>query len=265
MCSNKIVKYYKETQKGIPIKNFGDIVSPYIVELITGEPVVRVGESYKAKKKEIIYLVCGSILAWADKNSVVWGSGFISADRKVQEKPKSIKAVRGKLSRDILTKQGIRSRKIYGDPVLLLPDYHTQQSNMEYRLGVIPHYADLQLAINLPHFTGDPDVLMININASIQETLDAIWKCEKIISSSLHGLVLADAYGIANGWVEFSDNVLGKGFKFFDYFSGMEGDMPDAPLRINTFTSMLDIWDCIKEPKVHPNFDKFMSVCPFKG
>jgi pyruvyltransferase len=50
--------------------------------------------------------------------------------------------------------------------------------------------------------------------------------CERIVSSSLHGLVIADAYGIPNAWLN-SDGGAGGSrpgggeFKFYDYFASV--------------------------------------------
>ena len=51
-------------------RNFGDIISPYIVKKISGKDSILVNR-YCLKNN---YLVTGSILAMANKNSIIWGS-----------------------------------------------------------------------------------------------------------------------------------------------------------------------------------------------
>ena len=46
-----------------------------------------------------------------------------------------------------------------------------------------------------------------------------IAECRFILSSSLHGLIIADSMGIPNLHVEFGDRLLGDGYKFDDYYS----------------------------------------------
>ena len=58
-----------------------------------------------------------------------------------------------------------------------------------------------------------------------------IAKCEHILSSSLHGLVVADALGIPNGWIKLSDRVVGDGFKFKDYGTAIK--RKHSPIFIN--------------------------------
>lgn len=49
--------------------------------------------------------------------------------------------------------------------------------------------------------------------------IDQILSCEMILSSSLHGIIVADAYGVPNLWCKFTDyEAPGKGFKFKDYY-----------------------------------------------
>jgi len=52
--------------------------------------------------------------------------------------------------------------------------------------------------------------------------LAQIDECEHILSSSLHGLICAQALGIKSRWILLSNNVLGDGFKFRDYASSMD-------------------------------------------
>jgi pyruvyltransferase len=61
------------------------------------------------------------------------------------------------------------------------------------------------------------EIHFIDIQANPFSVIREIDKCQNILSSSLHGLVFADALNIPNAWSELSDRVSGKGFKFRDY------------------------------------------------
>ncbi|HQA91106.1 MAG TPA: hypothetical protein PK316_15725, partial [Sedimentisphaerales bacterium] len=56
--------------------------------------------------------------------------------------------------------------------------------------------------------------------------------CECVLSSSLHGLIVADAFGVPNAWLKLSDKVRGNDFKFRDYYSVYDLDEKVIPLRI---------------------------------
>lgn len=49
-----------------------------------------------------------------------------------------------------------------------------------------------------------------------------------VISSSLHGIIAAEALGVPAVWMEMSDAVEGKGLKFYDYFLGSGRQRSDA-------------------------------------
>lgn len=60
--------------------------------------------------------------------------------------------------------------------------------------------------------------------------VDEIKSCKKIVSSSLHGCIIAESYGIPVEWIVLSDKVLGNGFKFRDYLSATDRKSFDEPL-----------------------------------
>jgi hypothetical protein len=65
-----------------------------------------------------------------------------------------------------------------------------------------------------------PPATIIDVTRPPLEVIAAIAGCERIISSSLHGIVVADAFGLPRRWETF-DRVQGRGFKFHDYSSAL--------------------------------------------
>lgn len=202
--------------------NFGDDINIPLLEALTGKKVIHISQS---KLWRIPRLLCiGSIIEnFVSEKSIIWGSGCIYGDKNIKVKPKKVYAVRGMLSRLVLLKQGIPCPKIYGDPALLLPYIYTPQTEKKYHYGYIPHVVDY----DLPHVKDfrekHPEILFIQFGnyTSWQDVIEQINSCENIISSSLHGLIVSDAYGIPNTRVIFSDQIIGGDFKYKDYFSGV--------------------------------------------
>jgi hypothetical protein len=125
-----------------------------------------------------------------------------------------IRAVRGPYTREQV---GAGCPDVYGDPALLLPRFHVPRFPKMHRVGIVPHYVDYHLVKSIVK-----DCPVINVlNENPIEVADQICECEYIISSSLHGLIVANAYGIPAGWAEFSDDVNGAGFKFHDYYAAI--------------------------------------------
>lgn len=240
--------------------NFGDIVTPYILSNITDEKIEQINKSQFYPYEH--YLVIGSILDRSTENTIIWGSGFISEDSILLGKPKKIYAVRGPKTREKLLNMGIDCPEVYGDPALLLPQIYYPEVEKKYKLGIIPHYIDKNTPW-LNNIAKDYDVKIIDIQVDdplifIREILS----CEKIASSSLHGVITADAYSIPSVWIEFSNNVKGNGFKFFDYFLSV-GRKEEGPLIIKEKITILDVLNNFSNYKIKINLEKLLKACPF--
>jgi len=244
--------------------NFGDNLSTFIVKNITNKEVENIEQPLK---NEIVYMAIGSILRLANRNTIVWGTGYQYLNARVREKPLKICAVRGKLTRNQLINQGFDCPEIYGDPALLCPRYYEPIVTNKFELGVMPHYVDqdsiLLYKLRLDWFRKKSDILFINVYDPIKKVINEINSCEKIISSSLHGLIIADAYGIPSLWMKLSDKVLGKGYKFRDYFSSV-GRKNNEPLILNNDMSIDFILNSFEEYKIQIDLDKLLEACPFK-
>jgi pyruvyltransferase len=242
------------------LNNFGDIITPFILEHLTKKKIIRI--SYPRFCFGAHYFVVGSILDRATKDTIVWGSGFISNNDKCCEKPKEIRSVRGPLTRNELLCQGIDCPEVYGDPALLLPLYYFPKIHKKYKIGIIPHYADKNNSwITKLKNNQDIKIIDIQVNSPIN-LINEVLQCESIASSSLHGIIVADAYNIPSIWVEFSNKVYGNGFKFIDYFMSV-GRTDRKPIHIVEDTSVMELLQNIQSYKININLMKLVECSPF--
>lgn len=204
-------------------RNFGDELNVYLIEGLTGKRVINASNTlFKGNP----HMVIGSIVeAYSTSKSIIWGSGAISGgDRQLADIPLQIRAVRGVLTRQYLIDKGIYCPSIYGDPALLTPLLYNPDVLKKYKYGIIPHVEDLEDPKVVGFINRYHDLVhLISFKnyGDWHDVIDQIKSCEVIISSSLHGLILSDAYGIPNVWVKISDKILGGEFKYKDYFSGV--------------------------------------------
>lgn len=236
--------------------NWGDALSPVLVELLSGKKAAHVVGNHHDR-----YMAIGSLLDDANERTEVWGSGFIRENGTVVGRPRAIHAVRGPLSRSLLLKQGIDCPKIYGDPALLLPRFFNPDVSKRYSVGIVPHYVD-KASTWLDRHRNDPQVLILDIESGIQNFVHALKSCEVILSSSLHGLICADSYGVPNAWVQFSDDVVGGDFKFRDYRLSI-GEAEPRPLRMTEQTDLAFAVDRAEHRSLHIDLEQLILACPF--
>jgi hypothetical protein len=91
-----------------------------------------------------------------------------------------------------------------------------------FAVGLIPHYIDaslpiVQQAARLEGWT----VIDINQADTPEKFVRELLACDLILSSSLHGIVVADSYGVPAHHVVLSNKVCGGGFKFRDYYASV--------------------------------------------
>ncbi|MGI5922659.1 MAG: polysaccharide pyruvyl transferase family protein [Lentisphaerae bacterium] len=247
--------------------NFGDDVNLPLVEALTGQKAIPYKFTFGTRTKDV-FLIIGSIIEdYSLPNAVIWGAGLIDIPSKKITPPRKVCAVRGPLTRAELLKQDIACPEVYGDPAILLPAIYRPGVSKKYRLGIIPHVADKKLpAVQQLIQTLPPDdATLIDMEkyGHWRLLLDRLCECETIISSSLHGVVLADAYQIPNRWVEFSDNVTGAGFKFRDYYAG-SGRSITTPLPIKdslpSYHELITAAAAWEHPRF--NYQALLAACP---
>ncbi len=249
-------------------QNLGDELNYYLLKELSKRKIFNYKNLYV---KCINYCCIGSIIdTLSNSKTIIWGAGLITDETILNIVPLKVCAVRGALTRDYLLAKGIQCPEVYGDPALLLPlIYDSRRISKNERVkkfvGVIPHISDLN-NVNVRRFVSYEGVKIIRLCGykHWHDIIDEINQCDFVISSSLHGVIISDAYNIPNVWVEFSNNVIGNGFKFRDYYSSVRKNIPE-PVKILNSTSLEELLGYKKywEP-INIDLNKLLQACPFE-
>lgn len=263
--------------------NFGDLLGPYIYHKITRKNPILC--NILANNSHLHYMICGSILSHTNNKSILWGVGFMSNTQRVINRPFKSYAVRGNLSR-----QKMGSSNTLGDPALLLPLYY-QPSNMEnladqdektYKISIIPHATEYQYIFQ--KYIHEKDINIIQLcnmgyiqnvfEKKIEYVIDSICKSDLIITSSLHGVIVAHAYKIPVIWSTLTNITKNQKsgtthYKFLDYFSSINLPLTLCPVPFHIIEKQLNVVDLAKFV-ISPNYNnivsiqtELMKVCPF--
>jgi len=216
---------YPYTVEGLPLyywkkkgnENFGDYLSLKIVERIVGGQV-----TLAFTKKELMeqkkLMAIGSILILSKEGDVIWGTGMNGKRMDVdlyKFKNLDVRAVRGPMTRDFLiTNFNIDCPEIYGDPALLMPYLFPEfkkKKYPEYDYIIIPHYTEEWM------FPKNVYANVVYPTEPWDEVIRKILKSKFVISSSLHGLVVADAYGIPARCIKVTEYE--PLYKYQDYYT----------------------------------------------
>lgn len=200
--------------------NVGDYLSWVIVDWMKKERGIASDLSYNGKTQHLYAL--GSIIDSGFQDATIWGSGCLQEHmywwRKIRRL--NICSVRGPLTREVLLKNGYNCPKIYGDPAILMPMiYKPQRIEKKKNYIVISHHSVQKEKGTLSPVTTD-----------YKSFINKILEAELVISSSLHGIILAEAYGVPAVML---GNVPINRFKYYDwYYSTERYDFPVA-LSVN--------------------------------
>lgn len=249
------------------MRNWGDSINPIFASCLTGKKVISVDieamKRYPANYPDTMYLGIGSIIHHANRNTVIWGSG-LQEPLRLREKPMKICAVRGPMTRQALLDQGLECPEIYGDPALLLPRiYSPEDRPKSYKLGVASHIKDVRSPL-FDKYRNDPSVKFISMRAHGLGLIDEFLECENIISTSLHGLVIADAYQIPTLWIKVSNLIPGNDFKFHDYHASINSNISSAA-ELDGSQTVSELADRCERRKLDIDLDNLLAHCPYRS
>lgn len=231
-------------------RNFGDELNIYILqELLPDKKLFNLIDTCRwGTQNATNYLVIGSLIEeFSTPNSIIWGAGVIEGNERIlRNKPREVKAVRGHKTREYLLKNRVDCPEIYGDPALLTPLVYDKEVSIKYELGIIPHVSEVNHSCVKRLEQNGVHVIRFDQYAHWHDVINEIRACQHIVSSSLHGLILSDAYSIPNGWIALEDQLLGGHFKFLDYFSSVHREQA-FPFKISDNVSKQDLLNYVSE------------------
>lgn len=207
-------------------ENFGDRLSPTLVQSIIGPSfkLVTITNRVNNYCKSPKLLGIGSIIQFVCNQDVIWGSGILNPvtfprhlDLNVM-KTVDIRAVRGPRTRHFLISRfNVSVPEVYGDPALLLPYFlprYKKVANPTIPILVILHYKDIS---KVKITDQNASLTIINALLPWHEVVNMILDSNFVISTSLHGIIVAEAFGVpARVWRSPRVDL----FKFHDYFEG---------------------------------------------
>ncbi len=214
-------------------RNFGDLFTPELVSLYGYTPIET-----PIAKAGIIGV--GSLIHMIpeDYAGTLLGTGLIS-DTAVKLESAKFAAVRGELTKK---KLDIDPHTPTGDLGLLAPKLLSNiPTQKKYVVGLVPHFVDKEHPwIGKIQKELGNSATVIDVQDSAVKVVEKIAECEVIVSSSLHGIIVADSLNIPNVWMELSDKVIGSGFKFWDYNSSIDYEQPSLKIELQTNFSRVE-------------------------
>ncbi len=193
-----------------PLNNFGDLIGPALVSRILQER----GLAEPVEHRRLVTV--GSILRLTRPGDVIWGSGINGKSMDVGAAPDlDIRAVRGPRTRDMLLTTGAVVPEVFGDPALLWSRYWSRHSYLDgaapsaiRAVAVVPNHNDRATV-------SGPEV--ISPLGDVHDVIREIARSEFVCGSSLHGIVLAEAFGIPARLIR---SGVEPDFKYDDYYRG---------------------------------------------
>lgn len=217
--------------------NLGDLMGFHIADTVLGSKNYRrLGiRSKEDIPRGTVGLVGSLIAAVTQAPCTVVGGGLINGNRRAYGPDCDIRAVRGFLTKTTVMRDAGQNPEVIGDPGLLLAEIEpVPDVGVRKPLGFIVHAQDREMFLEkYPQHAQD----IVDNYAPRSEFVRQLAGCESIASTSLHGCIFAQSYGIPVAPFVLSDQLYGGDFKFQDHYSALGFDvqrrsMPEATDKI---------------------------------
>lgn len=237
-------------------QNFGDWIGPWLIASITQRTVINT----RAQNVPSSLFTVGSILGHITQEQGcvdVWGSGLIAPldQKKIlkrlnKSKKPNFHAVRGKLTQaEIEKKMGWVIPNVYGDPALLISEFYKANS-LDLKIVICPHHIHYK---QVKEKFNNTAIHVIDVMQPPHIVIDQIASADYCLSSSLHGLIIAQAYEVPWNWLRFStEPLVGDTFKFYDFFSIFESGLDIKPTDLTFDDLKPEIIEKLKQTSILP-------------
>jgi len=195
--------------------NLGDAISPIVVEYMLGLKNLSLTKTVDNTKH--LYAI-GSVITAGIQNCTVWGSGILytTLGYRLKNRKLDIRSVRGPMTRMVLIEYGYDVPEIYGDPAIFMPEiYFPHNIKKQYKYGIVSHKNGSKHLDDLSLLDNDYKLIDIKTN-DYKVFINDLLSVEYVISTSLHGIILAESYGISAILVQPEFSL----FKYYDWYCG---------------------------------------------
>ena len=209
--------------------NFGDMLGP----ALTSRLLAEFGIVNRASDSTARLLTIGSVLHFARDGDIVWGSGRNGkiAVHHHRFSALDVRAVRGPLTADFLQTLGVEAPRVFGDPGLLtarmFPELLSSSGKDKHALTISPNFNDFG-ALRDRRNVLNPRGPLINCLARIANS-------DLVVGSSLHGIIVAESYGVPARLVRPHHE---SDFKYRDYYLGTGREVPETAPDVATAIRM---------------------------
>ncbi len=176
--------------------NLGDALSPVVVDYLLQQKGLT--REVEVAKTTHLYAI-GSLLTSGVQDCVVWGSGILNPRncQILEGRVLDVRATRGPITRIILQDCGYDAPTVYGDPAVFLPEIYRPSARVKQaKYGFIIHWEGSSYFGDLDKITSLDSKIIDIKTCDYKQFVDEVVSVECVVSSSLHGIIIAEAYGI---------------------------------------------------------------------
>ena len=213
--------------------NLGDLTNIYIGLMYNYNHFIPIIGNKKYNNS--IFMI-GSILRYCDDNNIIFGSGLKESTQTIELKKNKVYCIRGKLTKKVLSDKdnilmmdpGLLIRKLYipktietTKKMLIIPHYNHKaffvNDTDEYNVMDIKFTnSDYNFITNYKELSEDNKEKILNL---FNDKFNIINSYDLILSSSLHGLVFAHAFGKKTIYFKINEEKNEPNHKYNDYYS----------------------------------------------